>query len=323
MDQLASMTLFARVVERGSFSEVAKEAGLTQPTISKCISALEKRLGTQLLNRSTRHVRPTETGRDYYAECRRILEAVERAEESVTSRQSRAGGSLKLSVPISFGRLYMVSRVVTFLGQSPELSIELDMNDRAVDIIKEGYDLAIRTGRLRESSLIARKIGRNNRVMIATPKYLAAHGTPRSPADLARHNCIRTADEWMLHGPDGDERVDVTGNLTVNNAEAVREAVLADLGIGIVPLWAVHQEIRDRTVRTLLARYAPAAKDIYAVYPYTRQLASKVRLFIDFIEEDLRRVSYLPAASKGKPAGGLAALDDRRQRALAMGGQGT
>lgn len=292
MDQLASMTLFARVVERGSFSEVAKEAGLAQPTISKCIAALEKRLGTQLLNRSTRHVRPTEVGLGYYAECRRILEAVERAEEGVSSLQSRAGGSLKLSVPISFGRLYMVQRVVAFLRKSPDLNIELDMNDRPVDIIREGYDLAIRTGRLRESSLIARKIGRNHRVMIATAKYLAAHGTPRSPADLARHNCIRTADPWLLQGPHGEIAVDVRGNLTVNNAEAAREAVLADLGIGIVPLWAVHQDLRAGAVKALLVSYTPAAKDIYAVYAYTRQLAGKVRLFIDFIEDDLRRVSF-------------------------------
>lgn len=299
MDQLASMTLFARVVERGSFSEVAREAGLTQPTISKCISALEKRLGTQLLSRTTRHVRTTEAGREYYAECRRILEAVARAEENISGLQARAGGSLKLSVPISFGRLYMVSRVAAFLRKSPGLEVELDMNDRPVDIIREGYDLAIRTGALRESSLIARKIGRNHRVMIATPKYLGAHGTPRTPADLARHNCIRTADPWLLQGPSGEIAADVRGNLTVNNAEAVREAVLADLGIGIVPLWAVHQDLRANAVKALLVSYTPAAKDIYAVYAYTRQLAGKVRLFIDFIEEDLRRVSF-DRASAGR-----------------------
>lgn len=180
-----------------------------------------------------RHVRPTEVGQRYYSECLAILASIDRAEQIVSGPQSRTTGRIKLSVPISFGRLYMVQRAAAFLREYPALRIELDMNDRPVDLIKEGYDLAIRTGQLTESRLVARKIGRNHRALVATPRYLAMHGVPRLPRDLARHNCICARDPWTLRGPQGDIRVQVTGNLLLNNAEAAREAVLADLGIGV------------------------------------------------------------------------------------------
>lgn len=293
MDKLRAMKLFVRVVEAASFSEVAKETGLSQSTISKAILALETRLSVRLLNRTTRQVNATEVGRDYYHKCKRILDTVDKAEENVSNQQTYPTGWLKLSVPISFGRLYMVRRVVSFLAKYPDVKVDLAMNDHAVDLVKEGFDLAIRTGNLNDSSLIARKIGENFRVMVATPRYLDLHGDPGSPDDLAEHNCIRSLDSWRLAGPNGEVEVCVSGNLRVNNAEGVREAVLHDLGIGILPLWAVHEEIESGRLRIVLADHTPASKDIYAVCPHSHYVSSKIRLFIEFLIDDLKRVNYL------------------------------
>lgn len=295
MDQLKSMRLFIRIVERSSFSKVAIETGLTQPTISKAIAALEKHLGTRLLNRSARQVRLTEIGSKYYLECRRILDAVAQSEGNVSNSQANPTGLLKLSVPMSFGRLYAVPHVVSFLEKNPGLKIDLAMNSHQVDLIRDGFDLAIQTGNLADSTLIARKIGKNHRVMVATPRYLQKHSPPETPSQLVHHNCILTTETWRLQGRRDIDQIEISGNLRVNNAEGVREAVLLNLGIGVLPLWAVHQEIENGTLKVVLPKYTPASKDIYAVYPYTRHPSSKVRAFITFLEEDLKRVSYLPS----------------------------
>lgn len=299
MDKLRTMKLFVRVVEAASFSEVAKETGLSQSTISKAILALETRLSVRLLNRTTRQVNVTEVGRDYYHKCKRILDMVDETEENVSNQRTYPVGWLKLSVPISFGRLYMVRRIVSFLAKYPDVKVDLAMNDHTVDLVKEGFDLAIRTGNLNDSSLIARKIGENFRVMVATPNYLDLHGDPSSPDDLAKHNCIRSLDSWRLAGPNRELEVCVSGNLRVNNAEGIREAVLHDLGIGILPLWAVHEEIEGGRLRIVLADYTPASKDIYAICPYSRYISSKIRLFIEFLVDDLKRVNYLSSIESG------------------------
>ena len=252
MDQLKRMQLFTRIVERGSFSSVALETGLTQPTISKSVAALEQRLGARLLHRSTRQIRPTEIGERYYRECRKILDAVTQLEGSVSELQAGPSGMLKVSVPMSFGRLYAVPRVVAFLEQNPHLRIELAMTSQRVDLIREGFDLAIQTGQLADSSLIARKIGKNHRVMVATPRYLRLRCRPEKPVDLAGHNCILAGEPWQIQGPRKVERLDISGNLRVNNAEGVREAVLLNLGIGVLPVWAVHREIESGALDIVL-----------------------------------------------------------------------
>lgn len=295
MDRLKSMRLFARIVELGSFSGVARETGLAQPTISKLVAALENRLGTRLLNRTTREVRPTETGDRYYRDCRNVLEAVDLLEGSVSRLQAQPSGLLKLSVPTSFGRLYAVPRIVAFLNQNPHLRIDLAMNNHKVDLIREGFDLAIVTGQPTNSNyLIARKIGRNHRVLVATPRYLQEHGRPQTPADLSRHNCILTEEPWQLQGTNTRESLVLSGNLRVNNSEGVREAVLLNLGVGLAPLWAVHGEIKEGTLEIVLPDNNPTGKDIFAVYPYSRNPASKIKAFITFLEEDLKRISFLP-----------------------------
>jgi DNA-binding transcriptional LysR family regulator len=293
MDQLKSMRLFTRIVELGSFSGVARETGLAQPTISKMVAALENRLGTQLLNRTTREVKPTETGNRYYRECRNVLEAVDQLEGSVNRLQAQPSGLLRLSVPTSFGRFYAVSRIVAFLEKNPHLRIVLAMNNHRVDLIREGFDLAIVTGRLSDSHLIARKIGRNDRVLVATPGYLNEHGRPQTPLDLSRHNCIVTEEPWQLQGMQEFEQVAISGNLWVNNSDGVREAVLLSLGIGLAPLWAVQSEIKCGALEIVLPKHNPVTKDIFAVYPYTRTPVSKIEAFIAFLKEDLKRISFL------------------------------
>lgn len=292
MDLLKHMQLFARIVEHGNFSKAAAETGLTQPTISKCIAALEKHLGAQLLSRTTRQVRPTDIGNQYYAECRKIIEAVARSEGNVSHLRTQPTGLLKISAPMSFGRLYLVPRVVQFLEKHPGLKIDLSTSSQPVDLVREGFDLAIRTGRLADSRFIARRIGKNYRAMVATPEYLRREGTPGRPADLAKHNCILASEPWQLQGLSNPDRLGISGNLRVNNAEGVREAVLRHLGIGILPLWSIYSELQDGQLVKLLPKHAPVSKDIYAVYPYTRNPPSMVRQFIAFLEEDLNRVNY-------------------------------
>ena len=292
MDSLRSMQLFARVVELGGFSKVADETGLSQPTISRSMAELERRLGARLLNRSTRHVRPTEIGSNYYEECRKIIESVARAEGNVSLLRARPAGLLRVSVPTSFGRLYMVPRAVAYLERNPGLRLELTMSGGKVDLIRDGFDVAIQTGELADSRLIARRIGRNYRVMVATPQYLRKHGTPTRPSQLSGHNCILAGEPWRLQNVKQTSPINFSGNLRVNNAEGVREAVLLGVGIGIVPLWAVHREIEGGALRVVLPKFSPTPKDIYAVYPYSHSPTSKIRDLISFLEEDLKRVSY-------------------------------
>jgi len=291
MDLLKHMHLFVRIVEHGSFSKAAAETGLTQPTISKCIAALEKHLGAQLLSRTTRQVRPTDIGNQYYAECRKIIEAVARSEGNVSHLRTQPTGLLKINAPMSFGRLYLVPRVVHFLEKHPGLKIDLSTSGQHVDLVRDGFDLAIQTGRLADSRFIARRIGKNFRAMVATPEYLQRKGTPGRPADLVNHNCILASEPWQLQGHSNHDPL-ISGNLRVNNAEGVREAVLRHLGIGILPLWSIYSELQNGRLVKLLPKHAPVSKDIYAVYPYTRNPPSIVRQFITFLEEELNRVNY-------------------------------
>ncbi len=294
MDLLKSMHLFTRIVEQGSFSRVAIENGLSQSAVSKIIVALEKRLGVQLLYRSTRQVKPTEIGNKYYLECRDIIEAVARSEGNASHLRAHSSGLLKLSVPMSFGRLYVVPRIVEFLEIHRELKIELSMQNHHVDLIREDFDLAIQTGPQADSTLIAKKIGKNQRVMVATPKYLELKGYLKNVSELARHNCILTGEPWQLQGIKGLAPIKFSGNLRVNNAEGVREAVLLGLGIGVLPLWSVHKEIQNGKLKIVLPTYSPVSKDIYAVYPSARNPSLKIQKFIAFLEEDLKCVNFQP-----------------------------
>ncbi len=293
MDRLAVMALYARVVETGSFSRAAAALGLGQPTASKQIAALEERLGVRLLERSTRRLQPTEAGREFYERCRRLVDEADDLESSARRGVRGAVGRLRVACPMGFGRLHVVPIVVRFLAAHPEAQIDLVMNDRYVDLAEEGVDVAIRIANLGDSTLHARRLGETPRALVAAPAYLRRRGTPRTPADLERHDFVVYAyfdspERLALTDPDGAAaEVRVKARLRVNNAEAMREAVVGGIGLGVIPLWALRAELASGTVKRVLPDWGPPPSAIQAVYSSARHLPARVRLFIDFVAAEL------------------------------------
>jgi len=288
MDTFVSMSIFRRVVEAGSFSAVARETRLSQPTVSKHIVALEERLGTRLLNRSTRQLHLTDAGREHYEHCVRILDELAEAEASVGRDKSQPAGVLRISTPITFGRLQLLPQLWKFLDRYPDLKIDLLMDDCNVDLVKEGVDVVIRMGPMTNSSLIAKKIGDCARVTVASPEYLAAHGEPKKPADLKHHDCLvftllATRNEWHFTSHKGMEKIRVNGRFSTNSSDAVREAALAGLGIAVTPLWLIDGCLAKGQLKVILEDYKPVPMEVHAVYPDRRFVPRKVRCFIDHV----------------------------------------
>jgi len=295
MDRLEAMDIFVRIVEAGSFSAVARDLGTTQPTISKQVTALERRLKTRLLERSTRSLSVTDSGTTYYERCKRILEDVTAAEGALGRLQSSLTGTLHVNGSIALGQLFLAPLLLEFQRGYPELTVELTLNDRYIDLVEEGVDVAVRLGRLADSNLVARRLGATRRVLVATRNYLDAHGTPRAPDDLARHNCLlyaylSTGNEWVFRGPQGDLRVQAHGNFKANNGHSIRDAMLAGAGVALVPDWLVHNEIKSGTVVALLPEFAPAPLEVNAVYPSGRHVSAKLRTFVDFLQQQFKAI---------------------------------
>jgi DNA-binding transcriptional LysR family regulator len=293
MDLLGPMRTFVRVVEAGSFTAVATEQNTTQPTISRQVAALEEHLGARLLTRTTRALTLTDDGRAFYEHALRALEAVGEAENAVGRRQAKPTGTLRLAVPVVLGRRHIVPRLVRFLARYPEVSIDLAMSDGFVDLVEQGIDLAIRVGEITDQSLVARKIGTVRRLTVASPAYLKAKGTPRTPEDLTRHDCIvytrlATGNRWHFESKDGPLVVTVSGRYRVDNSEAVREGVLGGLGIAVIPAFAFSDEIERGDVKVLLKAYEPRLLPLNAVYASRRYVPPRVRAMIDFLADDFR-----------------------------------
>jgi len=292
MNVVLAMSIFRRVVETGSFSEVARELALSQPTISKHIAALEKHLNVKLLSRSTRQLKLTDVGKQYYSQCTHILDELIDVESSMRNQQSLPTGTLHINTPVTFGELNIVPHVWKFLAKYPELNIDLIMDDHYVDLIKGGIDMAIRIGPLTDSSLIAQKIGNSPRVTVASPEYLAVNGEPKTLLDLKQHKCIvytllTTRNEWYFTGPKGKETIRVNGRFSVNNPGAIRQAVLAGQGIAVTPIWLMGDAIEAGDVKVILNGYIPTPLDIHAVYPERHFVPAKVRYFIDYMRDEL------------------------------------
>jgi len=288
MDTLEAMSVFVRVVERGSFSAVARELGTTQPTISKQISALEQRLGGRLIARSTRQLSLTDEGQRYYRQCRDILAAIDNAEHSFQTGREAVAGPLRVASSVSFGRLQLAPRLRGFLQVHPQVSVDLQLSDQNVDLLSEGVDVAIRIGELKDSNLIARQIGLTRRLTVASPAYLAQHPGPQTPEELAQHNCLlftllKQFDTWSFD--DGRYSVQVRGNVHSNNSEAIREMVLSGLGISLSPSWLYREDIDAGQVVQILPNYTPSSLPIYAVFPANRRQSARVRAFVDFLAE--------------------------------------
>ncbi|HWA12783.1 MAG TPA: LysR family transcriptional regulator [Burkholderiales bacterium] len=298
MDRLMAMEVFVRIVETGSFSAVAREMGMTQPTVSKQLTALEKKLRTRLLNRSTRQLSLTEAGSAYYESSKRIIDTVREAEGNLGILQTQLTGVLRVNSSIGLGQTYLGPLLLKFQDAHPGLSLDLSYADRFVDLVEEGIDVAIRIGKLNDSTLAARRIGSSQRCVIASPAYLEKHGRPRVPADLVNHNCLlyaylSTGNEWTFQGPGGEIRVKVSGNFRANNGEAIRQAVFANLGIAVSPDWLIQHELEQGRLVAILEDFAPPPAEINAVYPSARHVSAKVRAFTEFVRTEFQTIPAL------------------------------
>jgi LysR family transcriptional regulator for bpeEF and oprC len=292
MDQLAAIRMFVRVVESGSFSAVAREAGVGQPAVSKQITALEAHLGAQLLRRTSRSLSLTEAGQDFYESAVRLIDDLQAAESRVGRGQNAPSGLIRVTVAPVFGRLYIVPRLPEFFGRHPDIVVDLVVTDRVVNLVEEGIDLAIHNGELKDSSLVMQRIAATPVITVGSPSYLKAHGEPASPSELDRHRCIIFAPQgaprpWGFKGKFGEIEYRPQGNFRTNDADQIRAAVLANLGLAHTPGWLFAPEITSGAVRAVLRDYEPAPLAISAVRPAGRRLATKVRVFIEFLGEVL------------------------------------
>lgn len=296
MDRIAAIKLFVRVVDAGNFSAVARTLGVGQPAVSKQIAALEAHLGAQLLQRTSRSLTLTEAGRDFYESGMRLLGDLEAAESRVGRGAIAPSGLVRANVTPVFGRLYIVPRLREFFARYPGVSVELVVTDHLVNLIEAGVDLGVHNGELSDSSLIGRKIAQTPIVTVATPAYLAAHGEPQTPDELERHRCVIYAPDgaprvWGFAGRFGPIAHQPKGPFRTNDAEQIRAAVLAGLGLAHTPGWLFAAEIASGAVCPVLIDFEPAKLSITAVRPGGRFLASKVRVFIDFLAETFEEPS--------------------------------
>lgn len=293
MDRITGMQLFVRVVETGSFSKAAAELGITQPTATKHVAALEARLGARLLHRSTRGVTPTEVGLLYHAKCKLIDQQMEEADNLASLLQSQVGGQLRIGCSVAFGRRVLVPLVLRFMQEHPGLGVDLSFDDRYVNLVEQGIDVAIRMGRLADSSLGARYLGRNPWVLVAAPAYLADHGTPADAAALAQHRClvyssVQGDDRWSFTTADGAaQSVAVRGPLRSNNLSAVLAACRAGMGLAVLPGYVARDSLNDGALVALLPGLVIPAQDMHAVFPSPKLVPGKVQVFIAWLQTAL------------------------------------
>lgn len=292
MDRISAMHMFVRVVETGSFSAVARELGMTQPTVSKNVAELEEWLGTKLLSRSTRQLRLTESGADYYERCVTILQDIEAAEQSIGQLQTQVKGTIKVNTPVAFGRLHIVPLLGDFFEKYADISVELSLSDYNIDLVETGVDLVLRMGDLDDSALIAKKLTASPMVTVASKRYFETMGVPEHPRDLRRHRCVIYTGPRDSHAIEYQEEgqplsVRVSGSFMTNNSESLREGLLQGYGIQMVPKWLVGDLLETGKLMSVLDDYAPGPLNIYTVFLPGKHVPTKVRCFIEFLSERL------------------------------------
>ena len=291
MDRLSEMEAFATVVDQGGFTDAARKLGISKSAVSKHVSSLETRLGARLLNRTTRRVSPTEIGLAYYDRARRVLNDAGEADALVTSMQSAPSGLLRVSVATDFGVNHLSPILGQFLGAYPDITVNMVLDNRYVELISEGFDLAVRLGDLEDSTLRARKLADTHKQMIASPAYLDCHGRPTRIDDLNAHKLLHYSNQangsvWRLTAPSGEKRqVRAGGWLTVNDGQSLLNAALAGLGIAFLPDFLYGEAVRDGRLVPAIEGQPPEVQGLYAVYPPGRYTQPKVRAFIDFLIE--------------------------------------
>jgi len=288
MDRLTAMEAFVRVVEKGGFTAAAEDLRLSRAMVSKHVQDLEAHLGARLLNRTTRKLSLTEAGRVYYDRSTQLLAELAETEEVVGELQAKPRGRLRVNAPVSFGSLHLAAVIAEYMAAYRDVVVELTLNDRIVDLVEEGYDVAVRVARLADSSLIARRLAPCRHVVCASPGYLKRHGRPEHPADLARHNFLgysysAAGDERRFDGPDGSMSIQLKGTLQANNGDALCAAAVAGGGIAILPTFIAGSDILAGRLMTILTQYRIPEIAIYALYPPGRHLSVKVRSFVDFL----------------------------------------
>ncbi|HEX5514574.1 MAG TPA: LysR family transcriptional regulator [Gammaproteobacteria bacterium] len=289
MDRFAAMEAFVAVVEAGSFVAASERLGVSTTSVSRLVSTLEAHLDARLLHRTTRRLNLTDAGRSFYQDATALLADLAEAEAAVSADNRAASGLLRVSAPVSFGILHLGGLLARFRQEQPNVSLDLSLNDRVVDLVEEGHDLAIRiSGQLRTSSLVARPLAPVRMVVCAAPAYLERYGVPQVPEDLAHHQCLlysyaEQPDQWSFSGPHGLRQVSVNGFLTANNGDVLRVAALAGEGIVSQPSFIVGDDLLSGRLVPLLEDYAAPPLTVYAVYPSRRHLAAKVRAFVDFL----------------------------------------
>jgi len=309
------MAVFARVVGAGSLSSAARELGLSPALVSRKLAALEARLGVRLINRTTRSLHLTDEGASYYEACARLLAEVDEADAAVAAGRVEPQGVLRVALPASFGHLHVAPRIPEFAARYPKVRLALSLSDRSVNVIEEGFDIAVRIAELEDSSLTARRLAPNRRVVCASPRYLALHGTPKLPDDLVHHNCLTTNDfamTWEYKDPRGKRgAARVAGRYACDNWEVLREWALAGLGIALKSTWDVYRHLQDGSLVALFPGYSfHSDVAIYAVYPHRRHLPAKTRVFIEFLAASFGPEPYWDRAAargakpriKGRPA---------------------
>jgi len=320
---ISDFDIFARVARTGNMSAAGREMGVSPAVVSKRISLLEERLGARLFQRTTRQLTLTETGEGYFKRVLDILSLVAEADDFVSRRNTKPKGQLRVTAPTAFGRLHLVPSLLRFADAFPEIHIDLELTDRFVDIIRDGYDLALRIGELPDSSLVARKLAPDLRIIVAAPSYLQNVAIPQTIADLERHNCLSGSaqDLWRLDGPDGSCNVRIKGNFRSNSGDVLREAVIAGLGLGLRSTWEIGAELKSGELVQVLPQYHGSSQlAIYAVYPSRDFMPAKVHAFIEFLagmfygNELERSTASTNGVIASDPAGGFGGKKPRGSR---------
>jgi DNA-binding transcriptional LysR family regulator len=292
MDRIAAMETYVSVVEAGSFSAAAKRLKLGQPAVSKSIAQLEERLGVRLLLRSTRGLTPTDAGQRFYEHARRVIEEVDLAEHNARDASTGLSGVLRISAAVTFARLHILPAFKTFLDRHPNLQVDIVLDDRTIDLLEKGVDVALRMGSLDDSTMTARRIAQSRRLVVGAPAYLAEAGVPKTPADLSQHQVIvyslrGSGESWAFTQHGKEAAVIVSGRVSVSAAEGMRTTVLGGLGLAIASEWMFSPELADGAVQAVLTDWELPSIDLWAVFPAGRLVSAKARAFVAFVEEML------------------------------------
>lgn len=296
MDTLSAMKLYCKIVDSGQLSIAADQLNLSKGAVSKQLAKLETHLGGRLLNRTTRSLTPTEAGKTFYERAKQILESVEEAECVVSGLTAEPSGTLKINAPMSFGLLHMGKLLAKYQELYPKVKVDIDLHDRQIDLVEEGYDLALRIAKHKDSTLIGRKIAPCHLVMVASPDYLKKFGEPKTPRDLKKHKCLLytyndSLKSWVLKNSDGKvQQVSVSGNLVTNNGNLICDAMVNGMGIAVLPTFIAGDVIRSGEAKIVLSDWYEHGVEIVLLYPSSKHLSAKVRAFVDLAVEHFKPV---------------------------------